>query len=62
MSEPNENLDMQFYLEHLDSVRLAGFMNMFGSVRYLTENFDLSRKEANDIFTEWSQDTERHMK
>lgn len=45
--------DREELFDHLDLVRESGEINMFAAPNYLRENFDVSRKCANQIFLEW---------
>ena len=41
------------YSEYLDVLRETGVTNMFGAAPYLEQAFDLSRKEARKVLSEW---------
>ena len=48
----------KMYFDKLDELREGGTMNMFGAPRWLEMYFDLSRAEAVDIFTAWTEKVE----
>ncbi len=50
--EPDELSSM---FEALDDLRESGEMNMFGAPRWLLENFDLTREEAQYTFDQWTK-------
>ena len=39
--------------EYLDELRESGATNMFGAAQYLMEEFDMDKKEARQVLTEW---------
>lgn len=39
--------------EFLDVLRESGVTNMFGAAPYLMEEFDIEKKEAIEILSEW---------
>lgn len=41
------------YWIYLEDLRRSGVTNMFGAVPYLQEEFDLDRKEATRILSDW---------
>lgn len=41
------------YWIFLEKLRRSGVTNMFGSARYLQDEFAISRKEANKIIEDW---------
>lgn len=41
------------YWIYLEELRRSGVTNMFGAVPYLMGEFDLDRREARDILTDW---------
>lgn len=43
------------FFEILNDLRESGQINMFGAPKWLQENFDLSRNEAREIFTAWTE-------
>lgn len=47
--------DKEEFFDHLDLVRESGEINMFSAPTYLRENFEVSRKCANQIFLEWAR-------
>ena len=47
--------DMSLFFEDLNALRESGTMNMFGAPRWLKENYELSREEANHVFTQWTE-------
>ena len=51
MSADKVNYFMWFDI--LDDLRRGGSMNMFGSPKYLQDNYGLDRTEALDIFNKW---------
>ena len=47
--------------EYLDDLRESGKTNMFGAGQYLEIAFDLDRREARSVLTEWMATfAERH--
>ena len=44
----------------LDEVRESGEINMFGAPQWLVENFEITRKEADKIFEEWTKTYEKN--
>jgi hypothetical protein len=48
-------IDKEEMFEYLDTLRETGVTNMFGASPYLQQAFDLERKEAKNILTEWMQ-------
>ena len=46
------------YFNYLVKLRDSGVTNMFGAGPYLEEEFDLPRREANDILTAWMKSFE----
>ena len=44
--------------EYLDQLRESGETNMFGAAPYLQREFDLERKESQDILLEWMKSFE----
>jgi len=46
---------MEFYFEFLDELRDSGQINMFGAPRVLQDQFDLDKKEAQEIFSAWAK-------
>ena len=47
--------DMELFFDELNSLRDSGTMNMFGAPRWLRDNYDLSRDEAQHVFTQWTK-------
>ena len=47
------NIDKSEMFEYLDTLRESGVTNMFGAGQYLEQAFDIDRKEARDVLTEW---------
>ena len=41
------------YWIYLENLRKSGVTNMFGATPYLMEEFDLDRKEATKILSDW---------
>ena len=41
------------YWIYLENLRKSGVTNMFGATPYLMEEFDLDRKEASKILSDW---------
>ena len=41
------------YWVYLENLRKSGVTNMFGATPYLMEEFDLDRKEASKILSDW---------
>ena len=41
------------YWLYLESLRKSGVVNMYGAVPYLMKAFDLPKKEASDILSDW---------
>lgn len=41
------------YFEYLDDLRESGATNMFGAGAYLQDAFDLSRRDASAVLSEW---------
>ena len=41
------------YWIYLENLRKSGVTNMFGATPYLMEEFDLDRKEASEILSDW---------
>jgi len=41
------------YFEYLDRLRESGVTNMFGSVPYIQNQFDVSESQAKRIFKAW---------
>ena len=48
----------QGLFEELEALRESGEMNMCGAPRWLRDNFDMSRDEANRIFKLWTESKE----
>ena len=47
------NIDKNEMFEYLNTLRESGVTNMFGAGQYLEQAFDIDRKEARDVLTEW---------
>jgi len=47
--------DYDFYFSVLDELRESGEMNMFGAPRMLQQEFGMTKEEARQIFTAWSE-------
>ena len=47
--------DMKLFFDDLNSLRDSGTMNMFGAPRWLRDNYDLNRDEAQHVFTQWTK-------
>ena len=47
--------DYDFYFSVLDELRESGKMNMFAAPRMLQEEFDMTKQEAKQIFTAWTE-------
>jgi len=41
------------YFQYLDVLRESGVTNMFGAGPYLQQAFDLDRREARKVLSEW---------
>lgn len=41
------------YWIYLENLRKSGVTNMFGATPYLMEEFDLDKKEASKILSDW---------
>lgn len=52
---------MQYY-KYLEELRQSGITNMFGASPYLQEEFDLDRKEADEILMNWMRNYEEIIK
>ena len=50
--------DMELFFEELNNLRQSGTMNMFGAPRWLQDNYDLSRDEAQHVFLRWTKTIE----
>ena len=50
--------DMDIFFQELDYLRESGTMNMFGAPRWLIDNYDLSKDEANHVFIRWTKNIE----
>jgi len=49
------------YYNFLDELRESGITNMFGAAPYIQDAFNLSKKEARDILTDWMETfSDRH--
>ena len=46
----------QEHKDYLDELRESGVVNMFGAGEYLEEDFDLDKKEARSILTQWMRE------
>lgn len=42
------------YWVYLENLRKSGVTNMFGATPYLMEEFDLDKKEATKILSDWT--------
>tara|TARA_Y100000593_G_scaffold27028_1_gene53827 strand:+ start:2522 stop:2719 length:198 start_codon:yes stop_codon:yes gene_type:complete len=47
--------DVEEYFEVLENLRSSGKINMFGAPRWLQDNFGLDRKQAQLVFTKWTE-------
>lgn len=47
--------DYDFYFSILDELRESGKMNMFWAPRMLQQEFDMTKQEAKQIFTAWTE-------
>lgn len=47
--------DMSLFFTDLNLLRESGTMNMFGAPRWLRDNYELSREEANYVFKQWTE-------
>ena len=45
--------DREYYFEILDTMQELGSVNMYGAPAELTKHFDVPRREAMAIVTEW---------
>jgi hypothetical protein len=53
----------QEHLEYLDGFRESGETNMFGSVPYIMEEFEITKQNATHVLKEWmSTFSERNQK
>ena len=52
-------MDKEEYFQYLDALRESAVTNMFGAAPYLEREFDLTRKDANDILIEWMKTFEQ---
>tara|TARA_B110000037_G_C17062878_1_gene482632 strand:- start:339 stop:506 length:168 start_codon:yes stop_codon:yes gene_type:complete len=39
--------------EYLETLRESGLINMYGSGPYLQEEFDITKKQARELFLAW---------
>ena len=46
-------IDKSEMFEYLDTLRESGVTNMFGAAPYLVQAFDIDRKEARTVLSEW---------
>ena len=46
---------MQEYFEYLTDLRDGGTVNMMGAPTMLQADFDLEKKEAREIFSQWCE-------
>ena len=47
------------YWIYLEQLRRSGVTNMFGATPYLMEEFDLDKKEARKILSDWMENYNR---
>lgn len=47
--------DYDFYFSVLDELRESGKMNMFAAPRMLQQEFEMTKQEAEQIFTAWTE-------
>ena len=47
--------EQEMWNGELNALRESGDMNMFGAVRWLLENFEMSKNGANQIFYNWTR-------
>jgi hypothetical protein len=47
------NIDKIEMFEYLDTLRESGVTNMFGAAPYLVQAFDIDRREARTVLSEW---------
>jgi len=50
-----DNTEREDCLEYLDKLRDSGVVLMYGAMPYLMEEFDISKKDARSILSEWMQ-------
>lgn len=48
-------VDNSEYFHILDAIRASGKMNMFGAPSWLVENYDLTKDQAKEVFTAWTE-------
>ena len=53
--ETGEVVIKQDVFNFLDDLRESGVTNMFGSGPYIRKQFGVSRKEAQSLFIEWTE-------
>lgn len=49
------NFELDDFFVFLDILRESGEINMFGAPRELQNEFGLSKQEARDVFTKWTE-------
>lgn len=52
---------MDYYI-YLEELRESGITNMFGATPYLQEHFNLEKKQAREILSNWMQNYEEIIK
>ena len=48
----NDKLKNEIFL-YLDDLRESGAINMFGATPYIVSLFDLSKKDARNVLSDW---------
>jgi len=48
-------IDNSKYFQILDAIRDSGKMNMYGAPSWLVENCDLTKDQAKEVFTAWTE-------
>ena len=49
------NFELDDFFVFLDVLQESGEINMFGAPRELQNEFGLSKQEARDVFTKWTE-------
>ena len=55
MNTSLDNTEREDCFEYLDTLRDSEEVNMYGAMPYLMEEFDISKKDARSILSEWMQ-------
>jgi len=55
MNTSLDNTEREDCFEYLDKLRDSALINMFGAGSYLMDEFDISKKDARSILSEWMQ-------